>query len=43
MTAFGGRLFTAADDIDAAPPAVVLSHHAWRLTYAAILLSSVPR
>src|ERR1017187_7375070 len=33
VSAFGGRLFTAADDTPAATPAVVLSHHAWRLTY----------
>jgi predicted permease len=33
VTAFGGRLFTAADDTDSAQPSVVLSHHAWRLTY----------
>jgi len=33
VSAFGGRLFTADDDTPAATPAVVLSHHAWRLTY----------
>ena len=31
--AFGGRLFTADDDTPAAPPVVVLSHHAWETTY----------
>jgi predicted permease len=31
--AFGGRVFTAADDTPAAPPAVVLSHHVWQGTY----------
>ena len=31
--AFGGRVFTATDDTPAAPPAVVLSHHAWQSTY----------
>jgi hypothetical protein len=31
--AFGGRVFTMSDDIPAAPPAVVLSHHAWQTTY----------
>ena len=30
---FGGRLFMANDDTDAAPPVLVLSHHTWRLTY----------
>jgi predicted permease len=33
VNAFGGRLLTAADDTPAAPPVVVLSHHAWSLTY----------
>jgi predicted permease len=33
VSAFGGRLFTADDDTPSAAPAVVLSHHAWRLTY----------
>ena len=33
VNAFGGRLLAAADDTPAAPPAVVLSHHAWSLTY----------
>jgi predicted permease len=33
VAAFGGRVFTAADDAPAAPPAVVLSHHAWEGTY----------
>jgi predicted permease len=31
--AFGGRMFTAADDTPAAPPVVVLSHHTWQGTY----------
>jgi predicted permease len=33
VSAFGGRPFTADDDTPAAAPVVVLSHHAWRLTY----------
>jgi len=33
VNAFGGRLFTAADDTPAATPVAVLSHYAWRLTY----------
>jgi predicted permease len=33
VAAFGGRVFTAADDAPAAPPAVVLSHHVWEGTY----------
>jgi predicted permease len=33
--AFGGRLFTAADDAPAASPVVVMSHHAWQGTYGA--------
>ena len=33
VAAFGGRVFTAADDAPAAPPAVVLSHHVWQGTY----------
>jgi predicted permease len=33
VNAFGGRLFRADDDTPAAAPVVVLSHHAWRLTY----------
>jgi predicted permease len=33
VSAFGGRAFTAADDAPAAPPVVVLSHHAWQGTY----------
>jgi predicted permease len=33
VTAFGGRLFTAADDSPAAPPVVVVSHHVWQGTY----------
>jgi predicted permease len=31
--ASGGRVLTAADDKPSAPPAVVLSHHAWQGTY----------
>src|SRR6266853_5174542 len=31
--AFGGRVFTAADDTPAAPPVVVLSHHVWQSAY----------
>ena len=31
--AFGGRVFTAADDTPAAAPAVVISHHVWQGTY----------
>jgi predicted permease len=31
--AFGGRMFSAADDTPAAAPAVVLSYHAWQGTY----------
>jgi predicted permease len=33
VNAFTGRVFTAADDTPAAPPAVVLSYHAWQGTY----------
>jgi predicted permease len=33
--AFTGRLFTPADDREAAPPVAVLSHHAWQTTYGA--------
>ena len=33
VSAFGGRVFTAADDTPAAPPVVVLSHHVWQGTY----------
>ena len=33
VAAFGGRVFSAADDAPAAPPAVVLSHHVWQGTY----------
>jgi predicted permease len=33
--AFGGRVFTAADDTAAAPPVAVLSHHVWATTYGA--------
>jgi predicted permease len=31
--AFGGRVFTAEDDVPAAPPVVVISHHVWQETY----------
>ena len=31
--AFGGRVFTAEDDKQAAPPVVVISHHVWEATY----------
>ena len=31
--ALGGRVLSAADDTPAAPPAVVLSHHAWQGAY----------
>jgi predicted permease len=33
--AFGGRVFTAADDTPASPPVVVISHHLWQGTYGA--------
>jgi len=33
--AFGGRVFTAADDTPAASPVIVLSHHLWEGTYGA--------
>ena len=33
LQAYGGRLFTPADDTPSAAPAVVLSHHAWTLTF----------
>ncbi|HMD36564.1 MAG TPA: ABC transporter permease, partial [Vicinamibacterales bacterium] len=33
--AFGGRVFTAADDAPAAAPVIVLSHHVWQGTYGA--------
>ena len=33
--AFGGRVFTAQDDTPAAPPVVVMSHHAWQGNYGA--------
>ena len=33
INAFGGRVFTAADDTPAAAPVVVMSHHTWRGTY----------
>ncbi|MGB2712938.1 MAG: ABC transporter permease [Vicinamibacterales bacterium] len=31
--AFGGRVFSGADDLPAAAPVVVMSHHAWQGTY----------
>ena len=34
VRAFGGRMFTAADDKPSAPPVAVMSHHAWQSTYA---------
>ena len=34
VRAFGGRMFTAADDQPSAPPVAVMSHHAWQSTYA---------
>jgi predicted permease len=33
VSAFGGRMFTAQDDTAAAPPVLVMSHHAWQTTY----------
>lgn len=33
VSAFGGRVFTDADDTPAAAPAVVLSHHVWQSAY----------
>lgn len=33
VSAFGGRLFSAADDTPASPPVAVLSHHAWESIY----------
>jgi predicted permease len=33
VNAFGGRVFTAADDTPAAAPTAVLSHHAWQDVY----------
>jgi predicted permease len=33
VSAFGGRVFTAADDTPASLPVVVLSHHTWQGTY----------
>ena len=33
IRAYGGRLFSAADDQASAPPVAVLSHHAWEATY----------
>jgi predicted permease len=34
VRAFGGRVFTAADDTPASPPVVVLSHRVWQTIYA---------
>jgi predicted permease len=34
VSSFGGRLFTTEDDIPAASPVAVLSHHAWETNYA---------
>src|SRR4029453_16974914 len=34
VRAFGGRVFTAADDKPSAPPVAVLSHQAWQRIYA---------
>ena len=31
--AFGGRVFTTADDTASAPPVAVISHHAWQTAY----------
>jgi len=33
VKAYGGRLLTPDDDRPSAPPAAILSHHAWQLTY----------
>jgi predicted permease len=33
--AFGGRVFTADDDMPASSPVIVLSHHTWQTTYGA--------
>lgn len=33
IRAFGGRLFSAADDQPSAAPVVVMSYHAWRQSY----------
>ena len=35
VPAFGGRVFTTADDQASAAPVVVMSHHAWEGTYGA--------
>src|SRR3954470_21435248 len=35
IRAFGGRMLTPDDDRLAAPPAAVMSHHAWQNTYGA--------
>jgi predicted permease len=35
VNAFGGRVFTAADDTPAATPTVVMSYHAWQALYGA--------
>ncbi len=34
VKAFGGRVFSASDDRPAAPPVVVMSHHAWQGSYS---------
>jgi predicted permease len=34
VSAFGGRLMTAADDTPSSSPVAVLSHHAWQSAYA---------
>ena len=33
VSALGGRVFTAADDLPASPPTVVLSHQTWQTAY----------
>jgi len=35
VKAFGGRVFTPADDRPSAPPVVVISHHCWQADYGA--------
>ena len=35
VRAFGGRMFTPADDKDASPAVAVISHHAWQTAYGA--------
>src|SRR5436190_5659423 len=34
ISAFGGRVLTAADDTPSSSPAAVLSHHAWQSAYS---------